>query len=988
MKFFSLASSQIALVFSALLYITGPCLAAPESDNPTMVFAEFLNELSDRRRLQTFFPNEQSPFRGLQVNNVNVGDGNLTFLRRDLVTLARLPIVLGRVYDSSARDGTDFGRGWKLAPYEKISINSDLSFTYVDSSGSTYELELTDDVLALKTPFYSDFLNISFVGNEIEIYFRNLWVKKFAKLGDSYQLVEVVDNNLNTIELAYDSNNRLTELTSGKSKMTVERDINTGRIKSVADSSERSVSYRYSENGMLIEVIDVAGNPWKYEYDDAGQLIRVIDPLGNSSIEVEYDQERVVSMMSGGVATKFQYIGQRTEMYDGGNTLSVFEQNSKGLTYLIKNGLDLTTEVGFDTRNRVSKLIEDGVLKAEFEYAEDDRLEQLIRYESSGAIAVGYEYNWHKKVVTARTAHATQTQTYDDNGNLLSQVTKDRWAARVHEFSYQYNRFGDLTFFSSDNAEYEFKHSEIGLIDQVKRDGELFATLEYGSTGRLARTKFFHGGSVSYQYNSLGFRSRQETDEGDVEDYEYDASGNLVAISSTVSGRTVRKSFKLDKSNRLVGVDAVGAPSMRVEYDAAGNPIRVKRASSDLTFTYDPLQRVTGVRNAGKFLGHYDYDDYEPDLRKQEDIRTRGVQRLEVRSSAIYGSIMDVSYTRGIGSTYGAVIDNSGSGFALASEWGFADNQSAIVNALERTKVSRTNDTDDEANFKRPSNAFFIPPEYYTINCNPEPLPCAGTVGLVLASMDDDVGSLTSTTSVFVYRGANVFFTGSVLTGNCSTNPLLIWDTGQGDPVFSQGLTLSGTENYQASGVYSASFKAECPCEGGNIRNVNFSVNVIPFCNITQMTAAAKGFANSQPQNVPHEYGAVISCNDQGAFIQNITSTEGTGDVCQGSISGFNWVEDDIIHTHPFFTQANLASSGAVNCRGQMFSSSTNPTVLADKNNDNNCFSRSDIQASNSANRDSFLRQADSAALRYYEHDTLPNPFEPDCRPTIISVLP
>ena len=43
-----------------------------------------LNELTERRQINTFFTNEQSLMYGLQTSFVNVGKGNLTFVRRDL----------------------------------------------------------------------------------------------------------------------------------------------------------------------------------------------------------------------------------------------------------------------------------------------------------------------------------------------------------------------------------------------------------------------------------------------------------------------------------------------------------------------------------------------------------------------------------------------------------------------------------------------------------------------------------------------------------------------------------------------------------------------------------------------------------------------------------------------------------------------------------------------------------------------------------------
>lgn len=61
-----------------------------------------LNEFSARRRLNSLFRNEQSVFYGVQLRYVNSSRGNLTFARRDLVVVGRIPIVFARVYDSCA----------------------------------------------------------------------------------------------------------------------------------------------------------------------------------------------------------------------------------------------------------------------------------------------------------------------------------------------------------------------------------------------------------------------------------------------------------------------------------------------------------------------------------------------------------------------------------------------------------------------------------------------------------------------------------------------------------------------------------------------------------------------------------------------------------------------------------------------------------------------------------------------------------------------
>ena len=74
-------------VFLAIcIAIMGSRLAYAEPNNePFENYArnkayDYLAEFSERRRLNTFFKNEQSPFYGVQIGYTNVREGNLTFL--------------------------------------------------------------------------------------------------------------------------------------------------------------------------------------------------------------------------------------------------------------------------------------------------------------------------------------------------------------------------------------------------------------------------------------------------------------------------------------------------------------------------------------------------------------------------------------------------------------------------------------------------------------------------------------------------------------------------------------------------------------------------------------------------------------------------------------------------------------------------------------------------------------------------------------------
>src|SRR5437588_7281505 len=107
-------------------------------------YVEEVSELSSRARANVYFTNPQSIFSGVQVNFVNVGTGNLTFLRRDLVTSGRIPIVLARVYDSSSSGSPEFGLGWMLSAAETISI-SDNKAHLLSESGVTIDFFQNED---------------------------------------------------------------------------------------------------------------------------------------------------------------------------------------------------------------------------------------------------------------------------------------------------------------------------------------------------------------------------------------------------------------------------------------------------------------------------------------------------------------------------------------------------------------------------------------------------------------------------------------------------------------------------------------------------------------------------------------------------------------------------------------------------------------------------------------------------------------------------
>lgn len=132
-----------AFCVAVFLFASIPAVAQSHSESAIAQYVKQAAEFSSRARANVYFPNVQSIFNGVQVSFVNVGTGNLTFTRRDVVASGRIPIVVARVYDSAGSGSPDFGPGWRLSAGETISV-ADNKARLITENGSTIGFVTTD----------------------------------------------------------------------------------------------------------------------------------------------------------------------------------------------------------------------------------------------------------------------------------------------------------------------------------------------------------------------------------------------------------------------------------------------------------------------------------------------------------------------------------------------------------------------------------------------------------------------------------------------------------------------------------------------------------------------------------------------------------------------------------------------------------------------------------------------------------------------------
>ena len=476
-------------------------------------------------------PNPQSIFDGLRYAYVNVGSGNLTFQRRDIVAGRAVPIIFARLHDSRIADNADFGPGWRLSLAEDVVFDAK-GATYVDSAGADRRFLAGPGGFLPHPPAPDRFgWTLEAMGDTAVVRAPDGTERMFERHKNSARfLLRRIAGSGGATRLSYRAGLLHRVAGSDGEVIKVSRRAD-GRVASVSDGHGRSVEYRYDEAGRLLDVRDIAGHIWWHEYDDANRLTAALDPSGEALLRASYDQRGRVASLDDGRRHVFEYAPRRTvvEGEDGGRR--VFEQDHAGATLAHAAPGGVAWRIGFDHRHRVKSL---AYSEAALPPAARARAKAL------------------RQGTAARPTWAgTVTFQHDDQDRLIAE---DHRPIIDRHREYSYDAAGRLTTIATPRGLVTYSYKPTGSV--VVAPPAPAPTFEYhiGPSGRISSTGY-GGNLLAVEWNGWG----------------------QVAAFRAGSHSAV---FTRDAQGRVLAAQRSGFPDVRYHRDALGFVARVEHAGA------------------------------------------------------------------------------------------------------------------------------------------------------------------------------------------------------------------------------------------------------------------------------------------------------------------------------------------------------------------------------------------------------------------------
>jgi RHS repeat-associated protein len=441
----------------------------------------------------------------------------------------------------------------------------------------------------------------------------------------------IQDHYGNTITIAHDSSQRVTQVTSPGGrwiKFTYGSSVCSACITRATDSIGRTVNYAYDASSNLTQVWDANGGLWQYTYDSQHEMTSITDPMGIVYLQNQYDSNgRVITqtqadssayqfsyVAAGSLSSSTPLVTQATLTDPRGNVEQITFNGSGYVSTdtLAANasGLSQTTNYvrGTVCSNTGSNLVtsKTDALSRQTTYAYDcmgnmTSVTVLTGTSNAATTSFTYEPTFNQLASVTDPLQNKTNFAYDTSGNLTT-VTDPL----THPTTLGYNTVGQVTSITDalqDQAQFSYDpttHDLVGITDPAQNT----TTRQTDGAGRLIAVIDPLGNRTQYQYDALN-QLQQITDARQaVTAFSYDPNGNLLRVTDANNHATTYSYDNMDRAASRTD------PLHRIEsfqYDANGNLTRwTDRRGKVSLYNYDALNRLTSAQFGYTGPGSYE----------------------------------------------------------------------------------------------------------------------------------------------------------------------------------------------------------------------------------------------------------------------------------------------------------------------------------------------------------------------------------------------
>lgn len=450
---------------------------------------------------------------------------------------------------------------------------------------------------------------------------------------DDGRLIQSIDVNNNSVSLNYDIDDSIIRSTDALGNDSIVLFDNYGNVTSTVDELGNQTTYEHDSSNNLVSVTLPSGRKTVFTWDSRNQLLSETNNAGSAS-RLVYDSQGFLTAQidSTGAATNF-------ENDSNGNVVSVRSASGDYLEYQRDAAGRITSETTstgvktilvFSGDDLVEKVLPDGLtIEFENDLAGTTTKETFVLTTLNGEVEQTWEYvpnangefnqieSGDLVSTTSRnelgqieevtnSAGQRQTATYDNAGRIES-IDYDN----QEQILLSRDALGRVTSVEGSAASNSLTstYDAAGRVIQSQL-GDVIITETHDKDGRVTNRTNSNGESISYQYDSAGFLSRETFEasgrESVVFDYMRDSEGR---VTETLRNGTLEQKIDFDDSGLATKIEFDDGTFEEYQRNTTGNIVRKQdRENRVWNYSYDDVGNLVEIVEPGGGRVNYEYD--------------------------------------------------------------------------------------------------------------------------------------------------------------------------------------------------------------------------------------------------------------------------------------------------------------------------------------------------------------------------------------------